>query len=97
MDNHLDELAEQLSFMKNELAAARKSLEGQPLSIEYDNGGGQCGTRKNPAFEAYGSLMRVYLATLAEYREAAKGDASRSAKVVKFERFAKTMRKAADA
>ena len=97
MEKHIEELAKQLSFMRCELEAARKSLKGQPLAIEYDNGGGQCGVRKNPAYEAYGSLMRVYIATLAEYREAAKGDASRSASVVKFEKFAKTMKRAADA
>lgn len=95
INRHVDELAEQLEFMRGRLIEAREQLDGAPIVMAYDNGGGQKGIRKNPAFDAYSQLMRTYTHTLAEYREA--GGNGVEAKVLKFERFAKTMKKAADA
>lgn len=62
-------LAENALFMRRKLAEARVALEGQDLVIEYDNGGGQRGTRRNPAFDAYNALLRSYNATVRSIRD----------------------------
>lgn len=54
------ELAANVLFMADKLAEMREALEDEPLTVEYNHGGGQSGIRKNPAFDAYNSLMRTY-------------------------------------
>ena len=54
------ELAANVLFMAEKLAEMRETLEDEPLTVEYNHGGGQSGIRKNPAFDAYNSLMRTY-------------------------------------
>lgn len=37
------------------------SISTEPLTVLYDNGGGQVGTRENPYFKAYENLLKSYL------------------------------------
>ena len=93
---HADELGMQLDFMMGRLQEARQKMDGMPLVVAYTDSKGNTRTKANPAFDAYNALMRNYCRTLSEFREVA-GSGSASASVLKFEKFAKTMRKAADA
>ena len=54
-------LAYNVVFMADTLNKTIEEIDGQPLTIEYDNGGGQCGTRKNPSYETYNSLFDRFL------------------------------------
>ena len=86
---HAQELAEQLDFMRERLEDTRKNLDGAPLVIAYNNGGGQKGVRKNPAFDAYNTLMKTYNATIASLRELVGGegaDIPQRGKLLKFEK-----------
>ena len=86
---HTDEIREQLEFMRQRLEEARQALDGAPLAIAYNNGGGQKGVRKNPAFDAYNSLMKTYNATIASLRELEGSDAQdlpQRGKLLKFEK-----------
>lgn len=58
------ELAESVVFMASKLEETRLSLENEPLTIPYDNGGGQTGIRENPKFAAYEKLMSTYIRSL---------------------------------
>ena len=87
------ELEQQLEFMRVKLSETREALVHQPIVIAYDNGGGQTGIRKNPAYDGYTQLMRTYTQTLREYSELTKGDAKRQPQLVKFQKFADSMRK----
>ena len=55
--------------MTQKLAEERKILESEELIEEYDNGGGQSGTHKNPRFDAYNNLMGTYIRALKQYAE----------------------------
>lgn len=58
------ELAENVLFMAAKLDEARDLADDAALVIEYDNGGGQKGTRKNPLFDAYHSMLASYCKAL---------------------------------
>lgn len=62
-------LAEQVLFMADKLKESKVGLEGQPIVIPYDNGGGQVGIRENPAFSAYEKLLTSYTKSLAALRD----------------------------
>lgn len=66
---YVRELAANALFMRRKLKELRADLAGQDPYIPYDNGGGQTGIRRNPAFDAYESLLKSYTATLRELRE----------------------------
>lgn len=63
------ELAENVFFQCTKLIETRKGLTKQAVVIAYDNGGGQRGIRKNPAFEAYNQLMANYRKSLQQLDE----------------------------
>ena len=63
------ELARNVMFMRKKLAETRADLANQQVVIEYNNGGGQTGVRKNPAFDAYEALLRTYQSALGCLRE----------------------------
>lgn len=89
MKKNADELREQLEFMREKLATMRVELKDEPTVIEYDHGGGQSGTRKNPAFETYNALMRTYNSTITSLRELEGSDAQdlpQRGKLLKFEK-----------
>jgi len=63
------ELAESVLFMAKKLEESRAIMENEPLVIEYDNGGGQCGIRENPHYTAYEHLMASYNKSLRQLTE----------------------------
>ena len=63
------ELAENVLWMEGKLAEARKAIGKSSVAIPYDNGGGQRGIRKNPAFDGYNSLMSSYTKALKQLCE----------------------------
>ena len=63
------ELAENVLWMEAKLAEARKAIGKSSVAIPYDNGGGQRGIRKNPAFDGYNSLMSSYTKALKQLCE----------------------------
>ena len=60
------ELAENVLWMESKLANAREVIGKSSVAIPYDNGGGQRGIRKNPAFDGYNSLMTSYIKALSQ-------------------------------
>lgn len=54
------ELAENVLWMERKLAAARRLIGSTSVAIKYDNGGGQSGIRRNPAYDGYNALMSGY-------------------------------------
>lgn len=60
------ELAENVLWMEAKLADARRAIGKSSVAIPYDNGGGQKGIRKNPAFDGYNSLMTSYIKALSQ-------------------------------
>lgn len=63
------ELAENVLWMESKLAEARKAIGKSSVAIPYDNGGGQRGIRKNPAFDGYNALMAQYTRALKQLCE----------------------------
>ena len=63
------ELAENVLWMEGKLANAREIIGKSSVAIPYDNGGGQRGIRKNPAFDGYNSLMSSYTKALKQLCE----------------------------
>ena len=63
------ELARNVLWMERKLEEARDDIADAPLAVEYDNGGGQTGTRKNPAIDAYNALMSNYVRALKQLCE----------------------------
>ena len=51
-----------IGWMRAHLNKAREEIGEESLTVEYDNGGGQSGIRENPAFRAYESLWKAYMA-----------------------------------
>lgn len=88
----VDSLLADADFLRFKLEESRAGLECEPLVIPYDHGGGQSGMRKNPAFDAYEAMLKSFcqvVRTLKECGDMPKEDDT----VVKFEQFAKSMRK----
>lgn len=63
------ELAENVLWMEAKLADARRAIGKSSVAIPYDNGGGQRGIRKNPAFDGYNALMAQYTKALKQLLE----------------------------
>ena len=63
------ELARNVLWMERKLEEARDDIADAPLAVEYDNGGGQRGTRKNPEIDAYNALMSNYVRALKQLCE----------------------------
>jgi len=62
-------LTEQLNNMASRLMEEGEKVLTQPLVVEYDNGGGQSGTRENPFFPAYEKLLQSYTKTLTAIKQ----------------------------
>ena len=63
------ELAATGLWMEAKLPNAREGIGRSSVAIPYDNGGGQRGIRKNPAFDGYNSLMSSYTKALKQLCE----------------------------
>ena len=61
------ELAENLLCMEQVLRDQRELVLSSPSTIEYDNGGGQRGVRKNPVHEMYNATMRQYVVAVDKF------------------------------
>ena len=69
MRPHAIELAENLLFIERKLAETRAGLANGAVVISYDNGGGQTGIRRNPAFDGYNALLASFTRALAALSE----------------------------
>ena len=56
-----------MAWQRGKLDEAREEMQDASVVIEYNNGGGQTGTRENPLFKAYINLWRAYLAGLEKF------------------------------
>jgi hypothetical protein len=57
----LSETIKNVSWMYAKLEEAREALEDEPITVEYNNGGGQSGVRLNPGFKTYETLWKSYM------------------------------------
>lgn len=67
-DARVGELLENVAFIESKLKETRDGLANAAVVIAYDNGGGQKGVRRNPAFDGYNALVKTYVAALSELR-----------------------------
>lgn len=66
----LDPVIDNVAWMKVKLEDTREEIKDAPVTIEYDNGGGQTGVRENPMFKGYESLWRSYVSGLGKIMDA---------------------------
>jgi len=55
------QLMDECEWMADRLTEARELIGSQPIIVDYDNGGGQSGTRRNPAYDAYNALFASFV------------------------------------
>lgn len=67
-------IKEQLQHMADRILIEGRKMEDEDLIVEYDNGGGQCGTRENPYYPAYEKLLASYVKTLQAAKEVCGAD-----------------------
>ena len=63
----IEGVIENIATLRLKLLEALETMKTEPLIVDYDNGGGQSGTRINPIYKCYGDLFRVYLAGLDKF------------------------------
>lgn len=63
----LEPVIDNMSWQRVKLDEARAEMQEASIVCEYDNGGGQTGTRENPIFKAYINLWRAYMVGLEKY------------------------------
>ena len=56
-----------MAWQRVKLDEARKEMQNASIVCEYNNGGGQAGTRENPIFKAYINLWRAYMVGLEKF------------------------------
>lgn len=71
----LDPVIDNVAWMKVKLEDTREEIKDAPVTIEYDNGGGQTGVRENPMFKGYESLWRSYVSGLGKIMDALPDEA----------------------
>ena len=69
---HVTELEQTAEILRIKVEEARKQLKNEPLTMEYNNGGGQSGVRENPAFPAFEKLLKSYQAVITQLESLAK-------------------------
>lgn len=74
------ELAENILFMESKLRETRNGIARSQVVIDYDNGGGQKGIRRNPAFDGYNALLRSYCTALSQLEHMLGEDAPAEAR-----------------
>lgn len=52
------------AWTEQRLADARRLIGTSDIVVPYDNGGGQEGVRRNPAYDGYSALAKTYVAYL---------------------------------
>lgn len=68
-------LAVEVLWQAEKLRKTRREIGRDGVTVRYDNGGGQTGTRRNPAFDGYNALFKSYVLGLNKL-EAMLGDAA---------------------
>ena len=63
----LTPVIDNLAWQRIKLDEAREQMRYEDIVCEYDNGGGQTGTRENPFFKAYTNLWRAYMVGLDKF------------------------------
>lgn len=63
----LEAVMDNLAWQRIKLDEAREEMQNASIVCEYNNGGGQSGTRENPIFKAYINLWRAYMTGLEKY------------------------------
>ena len=56
----LETVIDHCAFMRAKLDETMENLIDQGMSIPYDHGGGQSGTRENPEFKGYENMLKTY-------------------------------------
>ena len=56
-----------MAWQRVKLDEAREEMQDASIVCEYNNGGGQAGTRENPIFKAYINLWRAYMVGLEKF------------------------------
>lgn len=56
-----------MAWQRVKLDEAREEMQDASIVCEYNNGGGQTGTRENPIFKGYVSLWRAYMIGLEKF------------------------------
>lgn len=80
MREMLAPVIEFVAWQRVTLDEASKELNGANIVIEYDNGGGQTGTRQNPLFKSVMDLWRGYLAGIDKIIQALPKEAQAEAR-----------------
>ena len=60
-------VVDNMAWQRVKLDEAREEMQEASVVCEYDNGGGQTGTRENPIFKAYINLWRAYMVGLEKF------------------------------
>lgn len=63
---HIEELEKTAEYLRERIEKALVELEGEPLTVEYDHGGGQSGVRENPAYTAFEKMVKSYQGVLTQ-------------------------------
>lgn len=57
----LEPIIQNCAWMRVKLDEVREDISLEKITVEYDNGGGQKGIRKNPIFDGYEALWKSYM------------------------------------
>ena len=79
----LTPVIDNMAWQRIKLDETREQMQEESVVCEYNNGGGQTGTRENPIFKGYISLWRAYMIGLEKFtsylpkdmQEEARGEA----------------------
>lgn len=64
------------AWTEQRLADARRLIGASDIVVPYDNGGGQEGMRRNPAYDGYNALAKTYVAYLKQLESMTGEDVS---------------------
>lgn len=88
----LEPVIQNCAWMRVKLDEARNGMSQEEIVVDYDNGGGQKGVRKNPFFDGYEALWKAFMLGMSrildcipdqeEAEEALKLDETRPATVL---------------
>lgn len=67
----LENVIENTAWMSVKLEDTRQKIKESDVTVRYNNGGGQSGTRQNPIFLGYESLWKAYMAGMNQILTAA--------------------------
>lgn len=67
----LENVIENTAWMSAKLEDTRQKIKESDVTVRYNNGGGQSGTRQNPIFLGYESLWKAYMAGMSQILTAA--------------------------